>query len=132
MEAADIAEGKGGGKRGASADTKRWRQALRAPLCRDRSPLPESVPTPYKRLRAPDEHAHELELLEWRAQRKREGREKEWTRRPMRRTKTDSAIAAEELNKLFYERDILKDKLRRRNEELAELRRRNDELETHQ
>ena len=105
---------------------------MRAPLCRDRSPLPESISTPYKRLRAPDERAHELELLELRREQKREGREKEWNRPPMRRTKTDTAITAEELNKLFYERDVLKDKLRRRNEELDELRRRNEELEAHQ
>ena len=131
MEAGN-GEGKGGGKVGASADTKRWRQALRAPLCRDRSPLPESIPTPYKRLRAPDERAHELELLESRREQQREGREKEWTRPPMRRTRTDTTVTAEELNKLFYERDILKDKLRRRNEELDELRRRNEELEAHQ
>ena len=40
----------------ATADTKRWRKARRT-IPRDLSPLPESIPTPYKRLRAPDERA---------------------------------------------------------------------------
>ena len=40
----------------ATADTKRWRKA-RKTVPRDLSPLPESIPTPYKRVRAPDERA---------------------------------------------------------------------------
>ena len=112
--------GKEVGKVGASAATKRWREVVRGPPCRDRSPLPESVPAPYKKLRAPDERSWVLESLEMRREqvRQEQGREKAYSKIPTRRTKTDIAVTAEDLNKLFYERDILKDKLRRRNEEL--------------
>ena len=113
--------GKGAGKVGASADTKCRRKALRGGPCRDRSPLPESIETPYKRVRAPDERAWELADLERRHTAARQGREKAFSKPPMRKTKTDVKITAESLNKLFYERDVLKDKLRRRNEYIESL-----------
>ena len=119
MEKKEKRRGQKDKKTGASAATRRWRKALRAGPCRDRSPLPESVPTPYKRIRAHDEREDTLKDLENRREETRyKGREKKFTRPPMQKMKTKIKITAEDLNKLFYERDILKDKLRRRNEEL--------------
>ena len=46
----------------AAADTKRWRKA-RQTTPRDLS-LPESIPTPYKRVQAPDERAASCQDLQ--------------------------------------------------------------------
>ena len=96
----------------ATADTKRWRKA-RKTVPRDLSPLPESIPTPYKRLRAPDERAANCQDLQDRHYNAAasEGRVVTPHLKATRKTRTVAEITAEDLNKLFYERDILLDKL---------------------
>ena len=107
----------------ATPDTKRWRKA-RKTVPRDLSPLPESIPTPYKRLRAPDERAANLQDLHNRHDNKAaaEGRVITPNLKARRKTRTVMEITAEDLNKLFYERDILLDKLTRRSNEVLRLR----------
>ena len=107
----------------ATADTKRWRKARR-PIARDLGPLPESIPTPYKRVRAPDERAACCQdLLDRRHDKAAaEGRVITPNLKPHRKTRTVTEITAEDLNKLFYERDILLDKLTRRSNEVLRLR----------
>ena len=107
----------------ATPDTKRWRKA-RKTVPRDLSPLPESIPTPYKRLRAPDEHAASLQDLHIRHDNKAaaEGRVFTPNLKAHRKTRTVTEITAEDLNKLFYERDILLDKFTRRSNEVLRLR----------
>ena len=107
----------------ATPDTKRWRKA-RKTVPRDLSPLPESIPTPYKRLRAPDERAANLQDLHNRHDNKAaaEGRVITSNLKARRKTRAVMEITAEDLNKLFYERDILLDQLARRNDEVLGLR----------
>ena len=107
----------------ATPDTKRWRKA-RKTVPRDLSPLPESIPTPYKRLRAPDERAANLQDLHIRHDNKAaaEGRLITPHLKAHRKTRTVAEVTAEDLNKLFYERDILLDKLARRSDEVRGLR----------
>ena len=107
----------------ATADTKRWRKA-RKTVPRDLSPLPESIPTPYKRVRAPDERAACCQDLQDRHHNKAaaEGRAITPNLKAYRKTRTVTEITAEDLNKLFYERDILLDKLTRRSNEVLRLR----------
>ena len=107
----------------ATADTKRWRKARRT-IPRDLSPLPESIPTPYKRLRAPDERAANCQDMHNRHDNKAaaEGRVITPNLKAHRKTRTVTEITAEDLNKLFYERDILLDKLTRRSNEVLRLR----------
>ena len=107
----------------ATADTKRWRKA-RKTVPRDLSPLPESIPTPYKRVRAPDERAANCQDLQDRHYDKAaaEGRVVTPHLKAHRKTRTVAEITAEDLNKLFYERDILLDKLARRSDEVLGLR----------
>ena len=107
----------------ATVDTKRWRKA-RKTAPRDLSPLPVSVPTPYKRLRAPDERAASCQDLQQRhhAEAAAEGRVIESRAKANRKTKTNMEISAEDLNALFFERDILLDKLARRSDEARGLR----------
>ena len=101
-------------------DTKKWKRA-RETVARDSSPLPESVPTPYKRLRAPDERTMNCARL--RAHHDRTS-PRQIKRRDSndRKTKTKVPITDEDINKLFFERDILLDKLARRNDEIDMLR----------
>ena len=107
----------------ATADTKRWRKARRT-IPRDLSPLPESIPTPYKRVRAPDERAANCQYLQDRHHDKAvaEGRAVTPHLKATRKTRTVAEITAEDLNKLFYERDILLDKVARRSDEIRGLR----------
>ena len=107
----------------ATADTKRWGKA-RKTVPRDLSPLPESIPTPYKRVRAPDERAACCQDLQDRHHNKAaaEGRAITPNLKAHRKTRTVTEITAENLNKLFYERDILLDKLMRRSNEVLRLR----------
>ena len=107
----------------ATADTKRWRKALKT-VPRDLSPLPESIPTPYKRVRAPDERAANCQKLRDYQDNKAaaEGRVITPNLKAHRKTRTVAEITAEDLNKLFYERDILLDKLTRRSDEVLRLR----------
>ena len=107
----------------ATADTKRWRKA-RKTVPRDLSPLPKSIPTPYKRVRAPDERAANCQKLRDYQDNKAaaEGRVITPNRKAHRKTRTVAEITAEDLNKLFYERDILFDKLTRRSDEVLRLR----------
>ena len=107
----------------ATADTKRWRKA-RQTIPRDLSPLPESIPTPYKRVRAPDERAASCQDLQDRHHNKAaaEGRAITPNLKAHRKTRTAAEVTAEDLNKLFYERDILLDKLARRSDEVRGLR----------
>ena len=119
--------------------TKYWRKLVKnGNPCRDSSPLPESVAAPYKKPRAPDERAEALAKL----RRLHEERHPDRVHRnkPIRKTRTNVELNAEQINKVFYERDILKDKLRRRNDEIdemgyeircknARIRRKNDEID---
>ena len=107
----------------ATADTKRWRKARRT-IPRDLSPLPESIPTPYKRVRAPDERAACCQdLLDHHHDKAAAaGCVITPNLKAHRKTRTAAVITAEDLNKLFYERDILLDKLTRRSDEVLRLR----------
>ena len=84
----------------ATADTKRWRKARRT-IPRDLSPLPESIPTPYKRLRAPDERAANCQDMHNRHDNKAaaEGRVITPNLKAHRKTRTAAVITAEDLNK---------------------------------
>ena len=106
----------------ATPNTKRWRKA-RKTAPRDLSPLPESIPTPYKRVRAPDERTANCQDLKDRHNDKAtaEGRITP-NRKAHRKTRTDAEVTAADFNKLFYERDILLDKLARRSDEVRGLR----------
>ena len=100
-----------------TADTKRWRKLLKnGNPCRDSSPLPESVAAPYKKPRAPDERkAACAKLKDWQLVQHPDRVPRD---NPIRKTRTDVELNAEQINKVFFERDILKDKLRRRNDEI--------------
>ena len=103
----------------ATPDTKRWRKAWKT-VPRDLSPLPESIPTPYKRLRAPDERAANCQDLHIRHDNKAaaEGRLITPNLKAHRKTRTVAEVTLEDMNKLFYERDILLDKLTRRSDKV--------------
>ena len=105
-----------------STETKRWRK-VRKTSPRDLSPLPESIPTPYKKLRAPDDRAANCQDCKDRrvAEATAEGRTITPTRK-WRKLKTTTKVTADELCKLFFERDILLDKLARRSDEVRGLR----------
>ena len=107
----------------ATVDTKRWRKA-RKTAPRDLSPMPESIPTPYKKLRAPDQRTIHLQDMEARYQAKAaaEGRDIQPREKAIRRTMTKVEVTAEDLNKVFFERGILLDKLARRSDEVRGLR----------
>ena len=107
----------------ATADTNRWRKA-RKTVPRDLSPLPESIPTPYKRVRAPDERAASCQDLQdcHHDKAAAEGRVITPNLKARRKTRTVTEITAEDRTKLFYERGIILDKLTRRSNEVLRLR----------
>ena len=118
----------------AHADTLRWREVLKRKAThppRDSSPCPESVETPYTKVRCEEERIEEKE-------KQYEGRCAKWWAKgfqgPLRKNsecrtaKTKYPLNGGHFNKLFFERDILQDKLTRRNDEIAMLRAKVTEL----
>ena len=106
----------------AHPETLRWREVLKRKATnppRDSSPCPESIETPYAKVRCEEERVEEKE-------KQYDGRCAKWWATGMigplrknsecRTAKTKYPLNGGHFNKLFFERDILQDKLKRRND----------------
>ena len=111
----------------AHPQTIRWREILKRKEhspARDLSPMPESIPTAYSRPRFEEERLAEKEkLAEQRAQKRAaEGKEPSRKNAECRMSKTTYPMNAGHFNQLFFERDVLLDKVKRRSDEVKKLR----------
>jgi len=112
---------------GAHPKTLKWREILKRKAKsppRDLSPMPEHIETAYTRPRFEAERLAEKEKLSQQraAKRAAEGKPPARKNAECRMSKTTYPMNAGHINKLFFERDILVDKLKRRNDQIKLLR----------
>ena len=108
--------------------TRKWRRIakeLEASPVRDSSPMPEHVPTWYVRPRSVALWRIDCAALSAKraAKRAAAGQPPAMVYNPNRMAKTSFKLTGAHLIKIGYQRDVLLDKLRRRNERIAQLER---------
>ena len=108
------------------AATRKWRRIVKeqaAEPTRDSSPMPEHVPTWYVRPRSVALWRIDCAALSAKRAAKRvaAGQPPARVYNPNRMAKTSFKLTSEHLIKINYQRDILLDKLKRRNQRIVEL-----------